>query len=165
MTDQLKQTETGARIAPPTLASAHAALAAADAVIARVKGRIGAGPETGCGDARGGALQPDTLEAFRIAREWELHVVQIVADAKAEEAVRRFREQWPAIVHFRDRVLTSPERETAATVAAAYELLALEATLADDRQSAAEAQFAAFEIMQDVRPLHVGRNTVLARSA
>lgn len=115
-------------------------LASADAVIDRVRSRID------------GDVQPvasdDTATAFRVADEWNDRVEQLVRERHLAYAAKHFRAQWPALIRWRESVLKNARKSKPAVVAAAFESLALECTLAGELDLAAKAQQAAVDVMR-----------------
>lgn len=121
--------------------SARAALADADAVIARVSAKIGEPIPMD------GATTEFTAYAHRVADEWERYTLSIVDEARLEEAARSFRQRWPALVRWRDKVLKNRRHEKPSVIAAAFESLALECLLAGESELSARAQHEAMNIM------------------
>lgn len=115
-------------------------LASADAVIARVRAAIG---ESHQDDA-----SAETANAYRVADAWNGLVAQFDRERTLADAAKNFREQWPALVRWRDRVLANAKRAKPSVVAAAYESLALECTLAGEYELAAKAHNAAIDVMR-----------------
>lgn len=119
--------------------STRAVLASVDETLTRIRSRIGAPQD----DA-----SKETAAAFRVADEWARHVEHLVLENRLTDAARQFRAQWPALVRWRERVLQNPRKSKPAIVAAAFESLALECTLAGEMELAAKAQQAAIDVMR-----------------
>ena len=123
------------------MSATREALIAADAAIARVRARLGESVEHGQPDGEAAA-------AARVADEWERYAVAIVAEAKLVESAKHFRQRWPALVKWRERVLKNRRRAKPSDVAAALESLALECTLAGQPELAARAIDGAIAVMR-----------------
>ncbi len=136
--------------------STRVILAEADAAIARMRSRIAlsdAAKSSQIADLGPGRERDVVASAMRIADDWERRVVEIVHEAKLAEAAQNFRQRWPALVRWREKVLANKRRARPSLVAAAYESLALECTLAGEHHLAAKAQQAALTVMARVRPI------------
>lgn len=129
--------------------SAREAISLADTVIASVRARLGESVE------RDG----EAANAARVADEWERYALSIVAESKLVESARNFRQRWPALVKWRERVLQNRRRCKPADVAAALESLALECTLAGEHHLAARAQHQAIQVMRSVADIRHSAST------
>lgn len=140
--------------------STRMVIAESAAVIARVRASIGAHQDD---------VSDDTATALRIADEWARALEHVVSEARLAEAAMNFRLQWPALVRWRDKVLANQKRQKPAVVAAAYESLALECTLAGELHLAAKAQQAAIDVIRSrgpkVVPIRPAEDPAVAQSA
>jgi hypothetical protein len=119
----------------------RAALADTDAVLARVRARVGDAPPPS---------DDDTATALSIADAWAAEVERLVDEHTLAAAAENFRERWPALVRWREGVLGTKGRGRPAHVAAAYESLALECMLAGEHHLSAKAQQAAINAVRRV---------------
>lgn len=88
-------------------------------------------------------LSPETVTAIGMAAEHEAIVESELRAGRRAEVAQQFREQYPALSRWRDRVLNNPRRVSGQEVAAAYELLALECSLAGIHDLADDARLRA----------------------
>jgi hypothetical protein len=119
-------------------------LAESAAVIARVTAQIGVAPQDDVND--------DTAIALSIVDAWDRQLEHLMRESRLAENARDFREKWPALVRWRDRVLAHQKKAKPGDVAAAYESLALECELAGEYHLAAKAQQAAIDVIRSRGP-------------
>lgn len=127
-------------------------LASADDVIGRVRARLVETPAP---------IDGETANAMRIADEWARYAEGLADESKLVDAARNFRQQWPALVRWREKVLGNQRRAKPSIVAAAFESLALECFLAGQHELAARAQQAAIDAVRSRRkvvPIRSGAN-------
>ena len=140
--------------------SVREALSSADAAIAAVHARLAA-----AGIVPGETRPSDeTAAAYRLALDWSRALEQLRIDGAREAAAKNFRQRWPALVRWRDRVIANWRSERPADVAAAYELVALECYLGGVPELAEKAQAEAVRILM-TRTDRRGRAGVEAKSA
>lgn len=141
--------------------SIRAILAESDALISHVNERVGASHQDETSD--------ETATALSIADAWNTHLARVIREARLADAARDFRAQWPALVRWRDKVLGNQKRQKPAVIAAAYESLALECSLAGELHLAAKAQQAAIDVIRSrgpkVVPIRPAESSDVAQSA
>jgi hypothetical protein len=151
-----------ARMADVVSESIRAALVDADALIARVNAALAGDPS--CVNVTVDSHSDQTATAHRIADEWQGQFEAVVHESQLADAARQFRQRWPALVRWRERVLTNRRHAKPSLVAAAYESLALECLMAGEYELSARAQQEALRVMQP--RVHRGSDTATeAKSA
>lgn len=146
--------------------SIRAALADADALIARVTARLAGDPSCVNITADTDTDRELTATAERIADDCERRLETIAHESRLADAARGFRQRWPALVRWREKVLANRRHERPSVIAAAYESLALECLLAGEYELSARAQHEAVRAMESVvRRVGTASATAEAKSA